>query len=138
MLHRQEFTTTIRELNGKRAESLQVMLAVRPDGDEDVLHVLLKIHGGRVHKLFLDTGILFWSELKSPDDDDTNPEACAEAGSVAELRTVPVAGRTIQSIKMDQQQGHGALDIQWQEGGGITLRSEAESTDAERTRLLLR
>ena len=60
---------------GGRGAAIQKYDADKDGTLDDAQWALLKVKGGRWHKFFVDTGILFWEEQESVDDGDRDTTA---------------------------------------------------------------
>lgn len=133
MLTRQDFQTSIKELDGKTVEKMQVMLAIWDGSVEDAQWMLLKVKGGQWHKFFLDVGILFWAEQKAVDPEDLDTYS-AEARRTYALRDVTEAlGSVLGTIKMEQVGVDGKLTLAFQDGRTLTFTNVQTGTDDELT-----
>ncbi len=136
MLNRQELTTTIKELKGRKVEAAQALHSVRTNAPVDVVLLLLKVKGGHWHRVFLDAGVLFWEETRSLDPTDTDVEPAGDRSF--ELRDLePVVGQTLGVVTMAQADDGGVLTVPFVGGGSLVLACRDAGLDEEHTTLVV-
>ena len=130
---RQDFTTTIRELDGKTVERLEVMVVTWDGAVEDAQRALLKVRGGRWHRFLVDAGVLFWEEQDSVDESDRDTHSPDPRRTYA-LRTVDeAAGARLGVVRMEQVEDEARLTIGFADGRRLVFTQRGAGTDGEAT-----